>query len=151
MSAHQPVKLQNLLITGFTPREALVVGHTCLGKSSKEIAKEIHCSPRNVENLRDAAKSRVQALNTPHLISEAFRHGMLRFLSVVLTFWLGSGLQPIVTQQLQLSVNDDQIRRTSRQSGRGGRHRLQLIGQDGLQWDADIGDFVPSSLEGIWA
>ncbi len=145
MNNPQTVRLNDLAISGFPPREALVVGFTALGLSSKEIARQIDCSPRNVEALRDAAKNRVHATNTPHLISTAFRCGMLRFMSLVLTTWLGTGLQPIVTDHIQSSINDDQMRRSCRAKGRG---RTLLLPSDGLHWDCDIMDFLPTQQEG---
>lgn len=142
MNNHCTLNLQGLQISGFPPREGLVVGFTALGLSSKEIAKELSCTPRNIENLREAAKNRTHSHNTPHLISQAFKNGHLRFLSLVLCSWLGSGLQPVLVQQLQISSIDDDTRKTSRQSRSArSRSRANLRLQDGLTWDPDLGLF----------
>jgi|GEM_PF-3216110 len=142
MNKPQPIQLQNLLITGFPPREGLVVGYTALGLCSKRIAREINCTPRNVENLRESAKGRLHAHNTPHLISKAFQSGFLRFLSLMLITWLGTGLQPVLAEHFAID-SDEHLRRQGRSSRNRGRSRTQgRRNEFVLLWDPDLGRFI---------
>ncbi|MAO41158.1 MAG: hypothetical protein CMK70_13455 [Pseudohongiella sp.] len=115
-------KVESIAVRGVPAREGAVLGYTALGLSSKAIARKLSCSPRNVENLRDSAKSRLHASNTPNLIAIAFQKGILRFMSIALVvLGAGTGLVPQPAQ----ADDDPTLRRIRTHRMRRGSRRIR--------------------------
>lgn len=117
-------QIDSISVTGLPEREGAVLCYTALGLSSKLIAKKLECSPRNVENLRESAKNRLHAQNTPNLVAIAFQKGILRFLSLFLViFGISTTLVPpasaIDDDPLARRLRSPRTRRGSRRITRG--------------------------------
>lgn len=121
MSAISDQKIESISVTGLPQREGAVLCYTALGLSSKHIARKLDCSARNVENLRDSAKNRLQATNTPNLIAIAFQKGILRFLSLFLVIF---GISSTLTPPLSAIDDDPLARRLRSHRTRRGSRRI---------------------------
>lgn len=74
----------NLVSEGLTKRQREVLVHAANGLGEKETARVMGCGVYNVQTLRAAAFSSLQARNITHAVAEAFKRGHLKYLPVLL-------------------------------------------------------------------
>ncbi len=65
------------MIEGLSPREREVLGLVVIGKSNKEVARDLDISPRTVENHRARLMFKTGAKNLSHLVRLAMSAGVL--------------------------------------------------------------------------
>lgn len=100
----------NLTVNGLPPREGLALRCIALGLTAKQAAKEMHCSPRNVEALTSNAVHRLHAKNRTHAVAQAFKMGHLKYIPVFLLCLITA-----------ISGADERVVR------RGGRGRTNIV------------------------
>lgn len=74
------------------PREHQALQFIAMGFTSKEAAREMNCSPSNVEALISNAMQRFNARNRVNLVAEALRRGHLYLPILLLCFTTIFGL-----------------------------------------------------------
>jgi len=106
-----------MTVIGLPAREAQALSLVAQGMTTKRAAKDMNCSPRNVEALIEHSMRRLHANNRAHLVATAFQRGILRSLAAVLILSsFGAFLQ---APAAQASDDDPMVRRVrSRPSGR---------------------------------
>jgi DNA-binding CsgD family transcriptional regulator len=115
-----------LTVTGLPAREGQALSLVAQGMTTKRAARDMHCSPRNVEALLENSMRRMDAKNRVHLVAIAFERGVLRATAFCLVVVMSAGMFP--APAAQASDDDPYIRRVrSRPSGRGTR---RLSGHD---------------------
>lgn len=69
-------------------REGEALVYVAMGFTSKEAARSMNCSNRNIDQLILSAINRLKAVNRVHLITKAFQKEYLRFLCLALFLFL---------------------------------------------------------------
>lgn len=108
--------MSKLTVTGLPPREGQALELTAQGLTTKLAARQMHCSPRNVEALLHICMGRLGACNRTHLITRAVEQGFLRVGMLALIVSTLFSLAPTPA-----AADDDQImlrRGRSRMQGR---------------------------------
>jgi len=100
----------DITVIGLPPREGLALRFIAMGMTAKQAAREMHCSPRNVEALTSHAVTRLNAKNRPHAVARAFALGHLKYIPVFLLCLITA-----------ISGADERVVR------RGGRGRTNIV------------------------
>lgn len=106
-----------LTVTGLPEREGQALSLVAQGMTTKVAARDMHCSPRNVEALLENSMRRLDAKNRTHLVAIAFERGFIRAVAfLMLTVITGS---MFTAPAAEASEDDPMVRRVrSRPSGR---------------------------------
>jgi DNA-binding CsgD family transcriptional regulator len=103
-------------VSGLPQRQGEVLLHTACGRTRKEAAKLMGCSPKNAEQLLDAVRHKLHARTAPEAVATAFQRGILRSLAAVLIL---SSFGAFLQAPAEASDDDPMVRRVrSRPSGR---------------------------------
>lgn len=102
--------MDSLTSSGLPKKQAKALMLAASGKTRKESAKIMGCSPDNVAKLIQAVLCKLNAKNTPEAITIAFQKGILRFLSLFLViFGISTTLVPPAS-----AIDDDPLARRLR-------------------------------------
>lgn len=110
-----------LNVSGLAPRESQVLLLRAAGMSINACSEALNCGTQAIKSRMNSLFYKLQADNTPELITNAFKNGYLRFMVLLLAMHM-SAVSPFIESQRDLVVRNQRNRtRCSQRIARSGR------------------------------
>lgn len=140
----------DISVNGLPEREGLALRLIAMGMTAKQAAREMNCSPRNVEALTSHAMERLDAKNRVHLVTTAFQRGILKVCAMALLASISAGIVPAPAAH---ASDDEPITRRmrGRPSSRAARRVRRTVGDiNHLPEDQGFIDYFQLSPVIVW-